>query len=274
MGAASISDLQKRIRGLESTRQLTGAMELVAASRLRQGQAKLDASRAYGARLSEAAAELAACRGVSSPYLRFARESRPLYLVIAGDRGLAGGYNYNVLKLARESMAGRDALVLPLGRKAMDRFRSGAHPLSPTVPAADLTAGDCFQLARRLCEGYLGGEFGGIHVVCTEFRSLLSQTPVVRQLLPLVPGPGRGRTADFTRDPEEVLAAVVPQYLGGALYAALCESRCAEQAARRMAMDAANSNAEDLIASLRQLRSRARQAAITREITEIAAGFE
>lgn len=272
MAGMSNADLQNRIRSLESTRQLTGAMELVAASRLRQAQARLDASRPYAESLSDAISQTAAsCRGVPSPYLRRQEGTRPLFLVIAGDRGLAGGYNQNVLRLAAEKMAGRDALVLPIGRKARERYRENAHPLSP---AAMLSSGDCFLLAQRLCEAYLRGEFDEIHVVYTVFRSLLSQTPTVRKLLPLVPGEATGRFTDFAPNAEEVLAAAVPQYLGGMLHATLCQSRCAEQAARRMAMDAATSNAEDLITSLRQLRSRARQAAITREITEIVAGFE
>jgi F-type H+-transporting ATPase subunit gamma len=138
--------------------------------------------------------------------------------------------------------------------------------------------GDCFSIARLLSSAYLAGNFDEIHVAYTNFVSVLSQTPAVRQLLPLIP---QERTESASRsitlyepEPEEVFASIVPEYLGGIVYGALCEYRCAEQAARRTAMDSATSNAEDMIADLSLKYNRARQAAITQEITEIVAGAE
>ena len=138
--------------------------------------------------------------------------------------------------------------------------------------------GDCFSIAKLLSKVYLAGDYDEIHVVYTNFVSVLSQTPAVRQLLPLIPAerekPASRMIPLYEPDPEAVFAAIVPEYLGGIVYGALCESRCAEQAARRTAMDSATSNAEDMIADLSLKYNRARQAAITQEITEIVAGAE
>ena len=201
-------------------------------------------------------------------------------MVIAGDRGLAGGYNSNVIKLAVARMEGKEATVLPIGKKAVDYFRSKGYALlaETYAEAADVDIGDCFSIAKLLSKVWLAGNFDEIHVAYTNFVSVLSQTADVRQLLPLIP---EEREATESRcvtlyepGPDEVFASIVPEYLGGIVYGALCESRCAEQAARRTAMDSATSNAEDMIADLSLKYNRARQAAITQEITEIVAGAE
>ena len=160
-------------------------------------------------------------------------------------------------------------------------FRSKGYPLlaESYAEAADVNVGDCFSIAKLLSKSYLGNQFDEIHVAYTNFVSVLSQTPAVRQLLPLIPEEreqteGSRCVTLYEPDPEEVFASIVPEYLGGIVYGALCESRCAEQAARRTAMDSATSNAEDMIADLSLKYNRARQAAITQEITEIVAGAE
>jgi F-type H+-transporting ATPase subunit gamma len=216
----------------------------------------------------------------SSPYLQSRPVRRSLYVVIAGDRGLAGGYNSNILKLVSAEMEGKDATVLPIGKRSVDYFRAHGIPALTECygEAADVTIGDCFSIAKLLSKVWLAGNFDEIHVAYTNFVSVLSQTADVRQLLPLIP---EEREATESRcvtlyepEPEEVFASIVPEYLGGIVYGALCESRCAEQAARRTAMDSATSNAEDMIADLSLKYNRARQAAITQEITEIVAGAE
>ena len=139
-----------------------------------------------------------------------------------------------------------------------------------------MTVGDCFSIAKLLCKAYLAGQFDEICIAYTDYVSVLSQTPVVRRLLPLTPpeaSPAPGaKDILYEPDSSEVFHAIIPEYVGGMLYGALCESRAAEQAARRTAMDAATSNAEDMIADLSLKYNRARQAAITQEITEIVAG--
>ena len=281
MAGVSTKDIKNRIRSMESTKQITKAMEMVAASKLRQAQNRITASRPYFEILSNTIADIVATnRDFTSPYLRRREGSRVLFVVIAGDRGLAGGYNSNVIKLAVARMEGKEATVLPIGKKAVDYFRSKGYALlaETYAEAADVDIGDCFSIAKLLSKVWLAGNFDEIHVAYTNFVSVLSQTADVRQLLPLIP---EEREATESRcvtlyepEPEEVFASIVPEYLGGIVYGALCESRCAEQAARRTAMDSATSNAEDMIADLSLKYNRARQAAITQEITEIVAGAE
>ena len=281
MAGVSTKDIKNRIRSMESTKQITKAMEMVAASKLRQAQNRITASRPYFEILSNTISDIVATnRDFTSPYLRKREGNRVLYVVIAGDRGLAGGYNSNVIKLAVANMQGKEASVLPIGKKAVDYFRSKGYALlaETYAEAADVDIGDCFSIAKLLSKVWLAGNFDEIHVAYTNFVSVLSQTADVRQLLPLIP---EEREATESRcvtlyepEPEEVFASIVPEYLGGIVYGALCESRCAEQAARRTAMDSATSNAEDMIADLSLKYNRARQAAITQEITEIVAGAE
>ena len=280
MAGVSTKEIKNRIRSMESTKQITKAMEMVAASKLRRAQAQVLSSRPYFEALYSTINDIVECTtDLSSPYLRKGQTEKTLYVVIAGDRGLAGGYNGNVLKLVMSQLQGRDFTVLPIGKKAVDYFQS--HKVSVLTDsyaaAEDVTLGDCFSIAKSLCKRYLAGEFGEICVVYTNFISVLSQTPGSLRLLPLL----RQETvrdgkvhSDMVYEPsgEEVLNAIVPEYLGGILYGALCESRASEQAARRTAMDSATQNAEEMIADLSLKFNRARQAAITQEITEIVAG--
>jgi F-type H+-transporting ATPase subunit gamma len=144
------------------------------------------------------------------------------------------------------------------------------------IQAETVSIGDCFTVAKRLCKGFLNGEFDAVYVVFTQFHSVLSQEAKCLQLLPLQRERSEAsRTAQemlYEPDSETVFQTIVPEYLGGVLYGALCESRAAEQAARRSAMDSATQNAEEMIADLSLKFNRARQAAITQEITEIVAG--
>ena len=281
MAGVSTKDIKNRIRSMESTKQITKAMEMVAASKLRQAQNRITASRPYFEILSNTISDIVANnRDFTSPYLRKREGSRVLFVVIAGDRGLAGGYNSNVIKLAVARMEGKEATVLPIGKKALDYFRSKGYALlaETYAEAADVDIGDCFSIAKLLSKVWLAGNFDEIHVAYTNFVSVLSQTADVRQLLPLIPVEREASESRcvtlYEPEPEEVFASIVPEYLGGIVYGTLCESRCAEQAARRTAMDSATSNAEDMIADLSLKYNRARQAAITQEITEIVAGAE
>ena len=278
MAGVSTKDIKNRIRSMESTKQITKAMEMVAASKLRHAQAQVTASRPYFEILYATIQDIVAHNSdFSSPYLAKRNGNKALYVVIAGDRGLAGGYNSNILKMVMADAAEKDATILPIGKKAIDFFRSRKMPmLSENHPiAAEVFIGDCFSVARLLCKAYLSGEFDAVYVAYTNFVSVLSQTPAVLQLLPLASGStGSQETVDIIYEPNatEVFDRIVPEYLGGALYSALCESRASEQAARRTAMDSATKNAEDMIADLSLKFNQARQAAITQEITEIVAG--
>ena len=267
---------------MESTKQITKAMEMVAASKLRRAQAQIANSRPYFEILFNTIQDLLhITKDLSSPYTQKREVKKVMYIVIAGDRGLAGGYNSNILKAVMAEIQGKDATVLPIGKKAVDFFRSKGIPsLTDTyAEAADVSIGDCFSIANLLSKAYLEGEYDEIHIAFTNFVSVLSQVPATLQMLPLKkveqkePSESKRRCDTiYEHDPEEVFAVIVPEYLGGVLYGCLCESRAAEQAARRSAMDSATQNADEMIADLSLKFNRARQAAITQEITEIVAG--
>ena len=277
MAGISTKEIRTRIRSMESTKQITKAMEMVAASKLRKAQTQVLASRPYFEILYMTLQNiLQQNRETESAYLVKRPVKKALYVVIAGDRGLAGGYNSNVLKLVLSHMEGKDAQVLPIGKKAMDYFRSHkASILSDSYGnAEDISVGDCFTISKLLCKAYLAQEADEIFLVYTQFNSVLSQTATAMQLLPLSAEASVEGQANMEYEPdcETVLSAIVPEYLGGIFYGALCESRASEQAARRTAMDSATQNAEEMIADLSLQFNRARQAAITQEITEIVAG--
>lgn len=280
MAGVSTKEIKGRIRSMESTRQITKAMEMVAASKLRKAQSQVLASRPYFETLYATINDIVdSTQEITSEYLVPRKGNKALYIVFAGDRGLAGGYNSNVLKLTLSQMEGKEATVLPIGKKAVDFFKARKMPVLTTgyAEVADVSIGDCFTLAKRLCGLYLDGSFDEVYVVYTNFVSVLSQPPAALRLLPLLrQKTGREGTvsSDILYEPgsEEVFNTIIPEYLGGVLYGALCESRASEQAARRTAMDSATQNADEMIADLSLQFNRARQAAITSEIIDIVAG--
>ena len=279
MAGVSSKAIKTRIKSMTSTRQITKAMELVAASKLRAVQQRAIACRPYFESLYQAMNDIAdSSPAFASSYLEQNRPGRPLYIVIAGDRGLAGGYNNNVLKLAWVSIEGKDAIVLPIGKKSVEFFqRRGCELLTEDyAEAAEVSIGDCYTIARILCDGFMAGRFSQIFLTYTNFASVLVQTPAELPMLPLQMGGGKPieekREIIYEAGSGSVFNAIVPEYLGGVLFGAMCESNASEQAARRTAMDAATKNADEIIDDLNLRYNRARQGAITQEITEIVAG--
>ena len=280
MAGVSTKEIKNRIRSMESTKQITKAMEMVAASKLRRAQAQVANSRPYFEILRDTIDDIVDHNlELTSPYLKERTGNKVMYIVIAGDRGLAGGYNSNILKMVQAAVKDKEATVLPIGKKALDFFKSKKVPVltDAYAEAAGVSIGDCFSISKQLSKAFKNGEFDEIHVAYTNFVSMLSQTAGTMKLLPLVRDEKAEKPASrvvtlYEGGSEVVFDAIVPEYLGGILYGALCESRASEQAARRTAMDSATSNAEEMIADLSLKFNRARQAAITQEITEIVAG--
>ena len=282
MAASSMKDIKLRIKSVESTMQITKAMELVASSKLRRAKERVEKSRPYFEVLHAALSDIAASNAeLSSPYIARRPVKKTCYVVIAGDRGLAGGYNANILKAVAAEAEGKEICVLPVGKKALEHYqRRGVERITEQyAEAADVTVSDCFSMAQLLAKGFLAGEYDEIRLAYTNFVSMLSQQPATLRLLPLDvsrPEPGAGPRGLTLYEPssEEVYDAIVPEYLAGLIYGALCESVASELGARRSAMDAATKNAGEMIDSLSLHYNRARQAAITQEITEIVAGAE
>ena len=281
MAGVSTKEIKNRIRSMESTKQITKAMEMVAASKLRRAQNQAIAARPYFEIIYSVITDISRFnREASLPY--FAPRGRVggkvIYIVIAGDRGLAGGYNSNILKLCSTDMDGRDVTVLPIGRKALEFFKNRKYKLFSELysEAAAISVSDCFTISKAICRAFRRGEFDEVRICYTNFVSVLSQVPRDVKILPLEPGGEKSSDPmpDILYEPgsTEVFEAIIPEYLGGMLFSAVCESRASEQAARRTAMDSATQNAEEMIGELSLKFNQARQAAITQEITEIVAG--
>ena len=280
--AGSMKDIKLRIKSVESTMQITKAMELVASSKMRRAKERVEHSRPYFETLYESLTKIAAADPrARNPYLRRDDIKRTLLVVIAGDRGLAGGYNANVFKQA--DAAEGPVTVLPIGKRSAEYFaHHGAGLFTPEVlMAADVSVSECFTLSHQITEGFLKGEYDAVKLCYTRFDSMMTQTATTLEVLPLTIEPTEAQRAEARRSQilykpscEEVFGAIIPEYVAGVLYGAVCESVASELAARRTAMDAATKNAGEMIDHLNLYYNRARQAAITQEITEIVAGAE
>ena len=278
---ASMKDIKLRIKSVQGTMQITKAMELVASSKLRRARQRVEHSRPYFETLHATLCEIAAADPrLQSPYLAHRAAGKTCYVVIAGDRGLAGGYNANVFRAAAAdaAAAGEPFCVLPVGRRTVEHFeRRGDEIVSKAFAVAgELSVSDCFEISRLLCGLFAAGDIREIRLVYTRFVSMLTQTARVLPVLPFrLPEAGAKNAHPmllYEPDGETVFNAVIPEYLAGVVYGALCEAVSSELAARRTAMDSASKNAADMIDALSLKYNRARQGAITQEITEIVAG--
>ena len=282
--AGNMKAVKLRIKSVQSTMQITKAMELVASSKLRKAKERAETCRPYFTELHQTLKDIARENtDFSSVYAKESANQKNCYVVIAGDRGLAGGYNTNLFKCLETAAKGKDYMVLPVGKKAVEYFRQrGIECLTEQfAEAGDISVADCFEMANLLCAEFRKGTFGHIELCYTVFTSMLSQQPEVFSMLPLSDireeSGGKVETRNlilYEPDGETVFDAIVPEYLAGLVYGGICESTASELAARRMAMDAATSNAEEMIEQLNLYYNRARQASITQEITEIVAGAE
>jgi len=283
MAGASMKDIKLRIKSVESTMQITKAMELVASSKLRKAKERQERSRPYFTGLKETLADIeSSTRDFSSPYQKQREVKKRCLIMIAGDRGLAGGYNSNIIKAVTEKMQGDiPTCILPIGKRAVDFCtRKGIEIVtSEFIEAGSISIPDCFAISNLVTQGYLSGQFDEVSIIYTQFVSMLTQAPKAEGLLPLKAESNGERKESrslvlYEPSPEEVYDAIVPGYIAGMIYGAMCESVASEQGARRTAMDAASKNAAEMIEDLSLRYNRARQGAITQEITEIVAGAE
>ena len=275
---AGIKDIKDRIKSVESTMQITKAMELVATSKLRRAKETVEHTRPFYQVLGNAIDDITSIsENISSPWFESPDSAKTLFVVFAGDRGLAGGYNSNIFKLVEKLSENKDAIWLPIGKKAYEYSRHRSYNIYTDlfIEAADQSVGSILSLGKLVSNGFINGEFKEVILVFTEFISMMTQRPVYENLLPLKMVEDKVPTYFETDcDPEEMLDQIVPEYIGGVLYSALCESIASESGARRMAMNSANKNAEEIIDVLMLQYNRARQASITQEITEIVSGAE
>lgn len=281
--AANMKAVKLRIKSVQSTMQITKAMELVASSKLRKAKERAEVCRPYFETMHQTLVDIAQGNtDFSSVYARESGNEKRCYVLIAGDRGLAGGYNTNLFKCLEAASLNQDFLVLPIGKKAVEYSkRNGFACVTESFgEIADVSVADCFEMANLLCGEFKKGEFGHIDLCYTKFVSMLSQQPSAIPVLPLKDLTDKLDTKSirnlilYEPDASEVFDAIVPEYLAGLIYGAVCESVASELAARRTAMEAATNNAEEMIEKLNLHYNRARQASITQEITEIVGGAE
>lgn len=282
MAGASMNDIKARMKSVQGTMQITKAMELVATSKLRRAKEKVERSRPFVQTLREAIALVEHAMDTKDSAWSKQREGgKMLFITIAGDRGLAGGYNANIFRLTENLSKSEDDVFLPIGKKALEYYRHREKNIytSAYEYVNDVSVGESLAMASLICDSFFHGEFDHVVLVYTKFVSMISQVPVYEEILPLtsaIEANSINQCTDpiFGGDAEEILTKIVPEYIGGLLYASVCEARASESGARRSAMNSANKNAAEMIDSLTLSFNRARQAVITQEITEIVSGAE
>jgi F-type H+-transporting ATPase subunit gamma len=280
---ARLRDIQRRIRSIESTKKITKAMELISAARIMRAERRVRESRPYAEKISQVIRDLAATtERLEHPLLETKDTGAEAVVVISADRGLAGAYNANALRLAeRTRRAATEAAVYAIGRKAISAFRFRRIGMQAQWSGfSDRPSYDnAREIATKLIEDFSDGTIRSAQLVYTKFESLLIQKPFTLQILPVkeegIEG-GKELSAlfEFEPAPEELLVYLLPSYVEMQVYQALLESAASEHAARRRAMSAATDNAEELISHLTRVMNQARQAEITAEIADIVGGAE
>jgi F-type H+-transporting ATPase subunit gamma len=286
---ASLKELRNRIASLQSTQKITKAMQMVAAAKLRRAQDAAQSARPYAQRMAQVIANLAASvNGPGAPKLLVGTGSdrRHLLVVATSDRGLAGGFNSSIVRLAREQIAtltaaGKDVKLLVIGRKARDQLRrlyadkivgfyeAGAPSLAGAQPVAD-----------KIAELFEAGEVDAVTLIYSRFRSVVSQVPTAQRLIPAQVDDGapvidlKGAAYEYEPDEETILATLLPRNLTVQVLGAMLENQAGFFASQMTAMDNATRNAGDLINSLNIIKNRTRQAQITKELIEIISGAE
>jgi F-type H+-transporting ATPase subunit gamma len=287
VAGAGIKVINKRIRSVKSTQQITKAMKMVSAAKLRRAQDRLEAARPYSGKLMQLLQHLAETGGADHPLFQQRDVKSRLYVVTTSNKGLCGAYNMNVIRLAQKAIdadieAGLDVSVYAIGRRSREYFTKRSYNVVRSHDDFGDSASD--DKARIVTEyavnAFVEGDVDEVKLVYAEFVSTLTQRPAVNDCLPIAPPEKTGDDEDdglhldYIWEPgkDAIYAALLPQYLRNRVYIALCEAFASEHGARMTSMSAATDNAGELIEALTLRRNRERQAAITQEISEIVSG--
>jgi len=260
-----IKSLKNRIKSVDSTLHLTKAMGLVASAKIRSATIAMTKSREYSASIDDTILMLSSAKSCeNSEYMRVGEKGRICLIVVAGDRGLAGGYNSNLFKLAEAENADK---IIAIGKRTCERYGQDV------VKTEGFSYSDGIELAKIICRDFKDGMYEKVGIVSTKYISMMTQTPEINWVLPLEKTEKKSKT-DIIYEPDEktILEAVIEEYIAGKIVAAAREAFACEVIARRFAMDNAGKNASEMIEDLTLQYNRARQGAITQEITEIVAG--
>ncbi len=289
---ATLRDIKNRITSVQSTRQITRTMEMVSTAKIRKAQTRIENARPYALAISEVLGNVVKnVSDVSHPLLEVREEqSRVVLIAITSDRGLAGAFNSNIIRMTERMMAefaeqSTEVELVAVGKKAIGYFRyRGIEPAMTLAGMSDKpTYEDARQVAVRVMDQYKDASIDAVHVLFNRFKNLAEQKPEAHQLLPIehsiltkaeedVEASGRNLEYIFEPSSESVLASLLPTYVEALIYRSLLESAASEHGARRTAMKSATDNATDMISTLTRSYNRARQAAITTEIAEIVGG--
>ena len=287
MAGAGVREFKRRIRSVKSTQQITKAMKMVAAAKLRRAQEAAESSRPYNETLQGTLARLAAVSlDVRHPLLVKREDVRKVgYIVVTADRGLCGGYNTNIIKAANQAIAedGRkiENGIIAVGRKARDFYRKRTGLDAEFVNLGDkISYADAREVAQYVINAYENEELDEVYLVYAKFINVLRQVPTVTKILPLEPPSEtegkEGHQVDYIYEPsaEDILLALLPRYIGSQIYNSMLEGKASEQGARMTAMGNATENAGEIIDNLTLVMNKVRQAAITDEILDIVGGAE
>jgi F-type H+-transporting ATPase subunit gamma len=279
--AKGMREIKRQVKSTQNMRQITKAMEMVAASKLRRAQEAAQSARPFAEKIKEVVTSIAAgTKGIQNPILVSREIKKTGYLIITSDRGLAGGYNSNLLRkwmqTIREKHSSPDEYaVFVVGRKGRDFLRKRGIPIIGEVtglPDSPIFA-DIKELAKQAVNNYVEGKYDELYIVYNKFNSAISQEPVLNRLLPLVvEGAATVSNYEYEPSPEEVLDVLLPKYAETLIFSALLDAKASEFGAKMTAMGNATRNATEMIARYTLMYNRARQASITQEISEIVAG--
>ncbi len=277
----ALVDIRRRIRSVKNTQQITKAMKMVSAAKLRRAQEAMFAARPYARKMVEVLESLASrAHPEAHPLLQERPGQRALLVVVTADKGLCGGFNANILRTATrflEERRGRDVALELVGRKGRDFFRRRRMKIHAEHVGLfqPLQYAAAQRLAKSFMDGFTSGAFDHVYLLYNEFKSVIQQRVVVQRLLPLErPAQGRGPATGYLYEPrpEAIFEELLPKHVETQVWRALLESAAAEHGARMAAMDAATSNAGDMIDRLTLYMNKVRQAAITKEIIEVVSG--
>ncbi len=282
MASSNMKDIKRRIKSVKSTMQITKAMELVASSKLRKARDKADNAKLFFDALYNTMWEITGENETfRSIYFADRQIKTVMFIVIAGDRGLAGGYNSNVLKLAQkkidEASGKYEVVVIPIGKKAVEYFTKRSYRVVAKYEniAENIRMNSAKEIGSKIMAAFKNGNVDKVELIYTDYVSPLLQEAKHKSIIPLeTPSEKIARNIQTTYEPSpaELFDLIMPQYIAGVLYGSVADSFASEQAARRIAMENASDNATEMIDELSLLYNRARQSSITQEITEIVGG--
>ena len=283
---ASMRDIKRRKSSIQSTQQITKAMKLVSTVKLQRARANAERSQSYFKCMYDTVGSILSRVGhVEHKYLLPGASKKKAVIVITSNRGLAGGYNSNVVKLItrNEELCKEDLQIYAVGNKGREMLNRSGYEIKETLPEIieEPAYADAMLLANRLLKSFEEGEIGEIYLAYTAFKNTVSHVPTLLKLLPVEydaenPAEDSSQSAIMNFEPEDVeaLDMIVPKYIASLIYGAMVEAVASENGARMQAMDNATSNAEEMISDLALKYNRARQGSITQELTEIIAGAE